>query len=253
MLWSWISFAIIRILEIDSVRQDLCTATLALGTRLAAASTSNAGGGSSKPAVTFREYAVFEVVGPPGRGIEHSGLQVCVERRTPEGTRTQIRFFDDNVVSRSESLRVTRRETDIATSGSKTVYEARYGTERTVRIEIDGRTVRNRSHDPFRPNYESRAIPREMDDPIVIEEDLIPTYEAAFRRFLAGAPASRPKGSAHPLEGVTFDAIVPHFVALMRMSIAVRGPETLELGGGPVETTRLEVSSIRFSFFKGVK
>ncbi len=192
------------------------------------------------------EFGVLRVFGPPGKGLEYSLLEVSSETERDAVRYRHLLEYEDSIVTSSESLRTRRLEVRMESAGVHADYRAHHGAGRQVQVTIDGKKIRHLNQDTTFGGPHSRFMPEEMEEPRILEEDLIAPYQWAFEQLIAerGRAAAGASG-ALALDGVRFQAISTRRLSLVDYRIAVIGTEELtsSVTGLAVETVRLEVTS----------
>ena len=190
-------------------------------------------------------FGIRRLVGRPGKGIEYFGMEASYEEPIPRGVRRTTLLVEDRLAGASGRLRSRRVRTTIDVTGDLTRYRSEHGDGRLVVFTLEGKQVRHFNRDPTGRNPRARGLPREMEDPVLLDEGLIGSYQRLFDRFRERHEHDDDDGerAKHALDGLELRAIAPLKLAVIEVSIREIARETLDLSGGKTATTQLEVRS----------
>ncbi|MFQ5654450.1 MAG: hypothetical protein ACE5GW_06940 [Planctomycetota bacterium] len=199
-------------------------------------------------------------IGNPVSGHRWRSLELMREVRTAYGHDRQFRLYQDDIIGRDAAFRFHSRQAQMEVIGDHTDYLYRPSPIRKVSVTIDGRSIShlNEGIGPQR----GPGMPQRMDDPLILEEGFVASFQLAFERWLA---KRRSVEGAHPLDGLRFEAIVPQTLRSHTFVMAVKGEEVVELPGaesanmageaakGRRKTTVLEVTRLEPPRHDGVR
>lgn len=180
-------------------------------------------------------------LGPEGRGTVTNGLEVLHEVTGELERKVRLYSFRDLLVEIRQDLRVMDKQSQIDEIDDWREYRMSPDKMRTVTVTIQGDQVSHVNQGPL-GRRQSPGIPSQMDDPLVLDDDLISSYVLLIETLLGRIEDAEGFERIEKLDGTRVAAISPGRLSVYDYRFEVGEAETLEEHlVRPIETRRVDV------------